>query len=240
MCGVCDKDPTNNCVQDCRGIWGGDSVLDCVGKCDGKYSPPCYIADYDGNVYEYIPIGDQLWITENLKVTHYNNGDKIPRIRTAKVKWCCEEEGKFGWQKTYENSYNWYAVNDDRGLCPAGFHVPSDDEYAVLIDYLNGSDIAGGRMKKEGIERGNDRNWSDPNTGATNKSGFTALPGGFMSYYNGTNQRMGQWGFFWSSTEDGSYNAWSRDLFYITSEVFRNSDSKHRGLSVRCIGDTPN
>jgi len=210
-----------NCILT-PGCWDGEPVCE----------------DIDGNVYETIQIGEQLWMAENLKVTHYNNGEEIPNITNNGV-WGYLSTGAYGDydnnptnSETYGRLYNWYAVDDSRGLCMDGWHVPSDDEYNILTDYLGGESIAGGKMKEAGFEH-----WNNPNAGATNESGFTGLPAGYRDYYNGYYSGMGYNGYFWSSSEDFGFDAWYRVLDYSNSSVYRNLYYRHYGFSVRCLGD---
>lgn len=196
------------------------------------------IKDIDGNVYYTVKIGKQLWMKENLKTFHYREGSPITELE-LKTPWGNTREDKTGaWcyyqsnpanNPTYGKLYNWYAVADTHHLCPAGWHVPSDDEWKVLTDYLGGDTSASGKMKAT-------RLWKNPNTGADNSSGFTALPAGFR-YVAGAFGDLGFNGFFWSSTEDGSKDAWYRGLNYVNSDVRRYNYIKGSGLSVRCVGD---
>ena len=130
----------------------------------------------------------------------------------------------------YGKLYNWYAVNDPRGIAPKGWHVPSDAEWQTLIDYLGGESIAGGQMKESGTTH-----WKSPNTGAVNKSGFAALPGGYR-YHDGF-YYMGHHAYFLSSTEHATHSAWTRALNYDNSEVYRYFANKWDGYSVRCVRD---
>jgi len=196
------------------------------------------VTDIDGNVYETVQIGEQLWMAENLKVTHYNDGSVIPNI-TNNGDWGGLSTGAYGDydnnptnSETYGRLYNWYTVDDSRGLCPEGWHVPSDNEYTVLTDYLGGTSVAGGKMKEAGLDH-----WNSPNTGATKKSGFTGLPAGYRYYSNGSYDTMGNFGYFWSSSEHYSFNAWYRLLLYYYSNVTRYYYGKQVGFSVRCLGD---
>ena len=206
------------------------------------------INDIDGNVYETIQIGDQLWMAENLKVTHYQNNDEIPYIYN---------DPQYGAYINYSNNadnvgvygrlYNWFAVNDERGLCPDNWHVPSDDEFKSLEMYLgmseseaNGEGLRGtdegGKLKEEGNEH-----WNSPNTGATNETGFTALPGGNRRYETYTNQEifsgLNRYGFFWSSSEVYTVNAWYRVFSFDYSESNRFHLSKTNAFSIRCVED---
>lgn len=195
------------------------------------------VTDIDGNVYQTVTIGTQEWMAENLKVKHYSNGDSIPHV-TDDATWSvltsgayCNYDNDEGNVATYGRLYNWYAVEDSRKIAPEGWHVPRDEEWQTLVDYLGGEAVAGGKMKEAGYEH-----WVDPNTGATNESGFTALPGGYRDY-DGTFYGMGDYASFWSSTELGSYDAWLRGLGYGNARVSRLGNYKHYGFSVRCVRD---
>ncbi|MBC8215271.1 MAG: hypothetical protein H8E64_02020, partial [Candidatus Marinimicrobia bacterium] len=195
------------------------------------------VTDIDGNVYETVIIGEQEWTVTNLKVTKYRDGTAIPTGH-SNSDWSNLTTGAYAVYDnnesnatTYGYLYNWYAVDDTRNIAPEGWHVPTDDEWQTLVDYLGGSSIAGGKMKETGTEH-----WNSPNTGATNESGFMALPGGFRSY-NGGYTNMGYNCYFWSSTESSSTNAWYRILSYNNSDVYRSSYSKHYGFSVRVVRD---
>ena len=228
-------------VEDCHGFCGGSSELDLCGECGGDNSSCIIISDIDENQYGTVQIGDQLWMKQNLKATHYNNGDEIP-TGYSDGEWIGLETGAYAVYDNntanadiYGNLYNWYAVDDERGVCPEGWHVPSDEEYTVLTDYLGGTSVAGGKMKEEGYEH-----WNNPNTGATNESGFTALPGGYRGNYNGHYYNMGGIGYFWSSSMSSMgypFNAWFRLLKYDSSSVNRVYSNKRFGYSIRCLGD---
>ena len=223
------------------------------------------VTDIDGNVYETILIGEQLWMAENLKVTHYRNGDEIPFPLTNDG-WCCDENGdydplnetgQYGFidydpqnLEIYGNHYNWFAVDDYRGVCPEGWHVPTDDEWTILITYLDEdanpegigaqSYIAGGKMKSTGTLEGEDGLWYAPNVGATNESGFTGLPAGDRIYGSGAFSVMHGYGDFWSSTGASGVqdsNAYSRYLYHLNPNVYRGMYEKNYGFSVRCLAN---
>lgn len=197
------------------------------------------LTDYDGNVYTTITIGTQTWTVENLKVTHYQNGDPIANV-TEGAAWGALTTGAYCWYKnditnkaTNGALYNWYAVADSRNIAPVGWHIPSDAEWTVLISYLGGEDIAGGKMKETGINH-----WLSPNMGATNKSGFTCLPSGERTFSNGSSFiHLGNLGYFWSSTQCGNSEAWIRVLNCYEEYCNRHSDYKGYGYSVRCVKD---
>ena len=197
-------------------------------------SIPFTNVDYDGNVYDTIRIGTQTWMKQNLKVTHYNNGDAIPKV-TDNTSWSNLSSGaycEYGAVATFGRLYNWYTVVDPRNLCPLGWHVPSDAEFTVLTNYLGGLTVAGGKLKEAGTSH-----WQTPNTGATNSSGFTALSSGFR-YSSGTFSGMQTYCIFWSSTEYSlAFQAWYLALGYSISSANRTYDGEHIGASVRCLRD---
>jgi uncharacterized protein (TIGR02145 family) len=205
------------------------------------------VKDIDDNVYKIITIGTQTWMSENLKTTKYSDGTVIPLI-TDGTAW--ETAGRntspgYCWYNapnettnltTYGALYNWYAINTttngNKNVCPTGWHVPTDGEWTTLTTYLGGETVAGGKMKEAGLAH-----WVTPNTGATNESGFSGLPGGFR-FFNGTFGYIGLIGYWWSSTEDDTTDAWYRDLDYDYGDVFRSSyGGKGSGFSVRCLRD---
>jgi uncharacterized protein (TIGR02145 family) len=223
------------------------NVTDDDGSC-------AYYQDYDGNYYQAILIGEQLWMAEDLKTTHYNNGDPIPTGFTNS-EWTNLDDTETGAYaiynndptnaETYGNLYNWYAVSDDRGVCPEGFHMPTDEEWMQLEMYLGMSyeeaHDSGYRGTDQGSQlAGNANLWSSGglvSNPAFGSSGFLALPGGYRNYGNGSFYTVGNYGFFWSSSEYHNSHAWSRNLYYNNSEVNRANYYKRLGFSVRCLGD---
>jgi len=200
-------------------------------------NPSNTVTDIDGNVYHTITIGTQVWMVENLKTTKYSNGDSIPEIADGK-KWSnlttgayCNYHNETKNSTTYGRLYNWYAVNDSRNIAPIGWHVPSDAEWTTLIIYLGGEDVTGGKLKEKGTTH-----WQSPNTGATNETGFTALPDGNRGN-DGTFNYIGNYGFWWSSTGYYAHDAWYWYAYYNFSNVFRHFNNKVIGFSVRCIRD---
>jgi uncharacterized protein (TIGR02145 family) len=196
------------------------------------------VTDIDGNVYQTVTIGTQVWMAENLKVTHYRNGDDIPNV-TDSTAWdslitgaYCNYDNDTAYVAVYGRLYNWYAVDDSRTIAPAGWHVPTDAEWDTFIYCLGGEAVAGGKMKEAGTAH-----WLSPNTGATDESGFSALPGGCRSLSGGFSSSMGYGAYFWSSTASSSYSAWSRYLSYYYSEVYRGYFYMQVGFSVRCVSD---
>ena len=185
-----------------------------------------------------VVIGTQEWMLRNLDVTKYRNGDDIPEI-TDQTQWNNLTTGAWCYYNNdpangaiYGKLYNWYAVTDPRGLAPVGYHVPSLAEYIILRDYLGGSSAAGGALKETGTTH-----WQSPNTGATNSSGFTALPGG---YRNGTANffHINLYNFLWTSTPGGEINeAYNFYTSYNSSLFIYASTFKIHGCSVRCLKD---
>ncbi len=188
------------------------------------------------------------WMTKNLNVDHYRNGDSIPEVRDSALwkklttgAWCYYNNDSSN-GAIYGKLYNWYAVNDPRGLAPAGWHVPTDSEWKILEICLGmaksetdsigarGSD-EGGELKEQGVAR-----WAYPNSGGSNSSGFSALPGGYRSG-SGKFFNLEYYGFWWTSVELSSSIVWIRYLHYSSSNCYRNTYHAGNGLSVRCIQD---
>lgn len=203
---------------------------------------------------EEVKIGSQVWMLKNLDVGKFKNGDPIPEAKTnaewikagnnKQPAWCYYENNVSNGEK-YGKLYNWYAVNDPRGLAPEGWHIPSDKEWNELTDYLEGItkenkldtipknwcvELVGGKLKATTL-------WKSPNEGATNSSDFTAFPGGNRNFFGNYYCIIGQDGVFWSSSEFNDDYVWNRLLSHDNSDLLRNINSKESGLSVRCIRD---
>jgi uncharacterized protein (TIGR02145 family) len=203
------------------------------------------VKDVDGNVYKTVKIGNQWWMAENLEVTHYRNGDAIPKV-IQNNEWIALSTGAYSScqnnkanDTTYGLLYNWYAVTDSRNIAPKGWHVPTDGEWQVLADSLGGPSVAGGKMKATGTVEASDGVWYSPNIGATNESGFAALPGGWRYWSNGDFFLFQRKAIFYSATEyvDDKTQAWNRVLSYEDSEFMRDRERKKNGCSVRCAKD---
>lgn len=191
-----------------------------------------------GGATPIVTICCQSWMTKNLDVVTYRNGDSIPLVTNNTAwaalttgAWCYYNNDSATYAAIYGKLYNWYAVNDPRGLAPEGWHVPTDFEWTTLENCLGGSSVAGGAMKEIGTTH-----WTTPNTEATNISGFTGLPGSYRSN-NGTFGAIGITGIWWSSTEFITAFAWDRILGYNNGLILRSNDNKRYGFSVRCIRD---
>ena len=220
------------------------------------------VTDVDGNVYNTKLIGSsQCWTTTNLKVTKYNDGSVIPDLTgSTSNPWATSGArteyvltGVTGYVGTFGYLYNWYAVNDLRKLCPAGWHVPTDAEWTIMIQtldpmqlvnstnvsYFTGvqSATAGTVMKSDVTNSsvGSGLGWN-PGSPGTNTSGFSVLPGGYR-YIDGSFYFISNSAFFWSATEYDDNNAWFRSLFYFNGSVYRLFNGKSFGASVRCLRD---
>lgn len=210
-----------------------------------------FVKDIDGNVYETVSIGTQVWMVENLKVTKYNDGAAIPNISLDNA-WeslttgaYCNYDNTESYATKYGRLYNWYAVQTGK-LAPDGWHIPSKEEWSTLIAFLGGEGVAGGKLKAIGSS------WASPNSGATNETGFAGLPGGDRSgrggfASDGGHYGVGEFGIWWSST-GGINGAWHYLMSYDDSSIESNDSEyevSHYGLannlnfgkSVRCIKD---
>jgi len=228
---------TSSCEKDDGSSMGNSTS----GKTTAVFNPDVNygtMTDQDGNVYKTVTIGTQTWMAENLRTTKYNDGTSIPNV-TVDDEWTGLTTGaycnynntsKTDTIATYGRLYNWHAVNTGK-LAPSGWHVPSDAEWTTLTNHLGNESVAGVKMKEAGTTH-----WKHPNTGATNETGFTALPGGFRTS-NGTFREIGYYGLWWSATEFSAVSAWFRKMDYYYSSVFRYYDDKEVGFSVRCLRD---
>ncbi len=220
---------------------------------DGSCASACTDVEMNGHTYAVVEIDDQCWFAENLRTTVYGNGDVIPAgltdgawTSTTAGATAVYGEGSSGCQgyspvidacdeaqslAAYGRLYNWYAVDDARGLCPAGWHVPTDGEWTELEDYITSQGFAG----TEGTALKSTTGWSNNGNG-TNDFGFSALPGGLRSIGSGNFSDAGVLGFWWSSSPYGG-NAWLRSLLFYNLDVNRNDYAPRYGFSVRCLRD---
>lgn len=191
------------------------------------------VTDYEGNTYRTVTIGTQTWMAENLRSLKLNDGTVIPFLQDYNS-WASAEAPGYCWFDSdslgYGALYNWYTVNSGK-LCPTGWHVPTDEEWTTLVTFLGGVTLAGNKLKETGTSH-----WSPPNSGVTNESGFTALPGGYR-VTSGAFRNIRISGYWWTSTESLSTDAWYRSLNYNYSNIDRTGAGKKSGLSVRCIQD---
>jgi len=195
------------------------------------------VMDIDGNVYHQVIIGTQIWMVENLKTTHYRDGSLIPKV-TDDTEWSDLTKGAYcnyyedpGDIQTYGRLYNWDAVKNEKGIAPLGWHVPTVEEWITLINFLGDTSISGGKLKETGTTH-----WKSPNTGATNNSGFFALPGGFK-YVNAGEHLRKENGFWWSSSSHSIAYAYAVVLFFDSAKVGFGKHLESSGLSVRLIKD---
>ena len=202
------------------------------------------VTDIDGNVYDTVVIGTQVWMVQNLKVTKYRNGDAIPKISDY-TEWFNSRTtgvyGNYGGDESngniYGRLYNFAAATDSRNIAPLGWHVPSIDEWQTLVDYLGGVPVAIGKMKETGTSH-----WVESNPTDDNSSGFTALPGGYRWSF-GYDAALGADGYWWTSTTfrssepllHGSFHiSWQ---FYDFNGVSGYNEDENLGMSIRCIKD---
>lgn len=192
--------------------------------------------DIDGNTYKTVQAGTQTWMAENLRTTHFNDGTPIAYIEDN-ILWdmnatgaFCYYENDFSNKYLYGALYNWLTVNTG-SLCPAGWHVPSDQEWTILSAFTGGAQGAGSKLKETGIIH-----WSNPNTGAINETGFTALPGGYRLHNSGYYyiKSEGNW---WSATGNTGEFAYYRSLSGIDQDMKALDGNRKNGYSVRCIKD---
>ncbi|MCF8460873.1 MAG: hypothetical protein K9G46_09120 [Flavobacteriales bacterium] len=209
-------------------------VTQLPGGCEGTTS----VTDIDGNNYSVVTIGSQCWMGENLKTSKFRDGSQIAQV-TDGEQWknlstpaFCFYNNDNSNNDTYGKLYNWFTIEDPRGVCPTGWHVPSDAEYAVLTKYLGSADdVAGGRLKEAGT-----LHWDAPNEAASNSSGFTGLPAG-MRFQEGQFDHMGKNGLFWSSRRESESLAFYLTLTYNSAASYRTYIYKRSGFSCRCVKD---
>ncbi len=223
----------------------------------GSGGAPCpdtlTVTDIDGNTYNTVLIGSQCWMKENLKTTTYQNGTAIPNV-TDDYAWQNHTTGAYvwydndiTWKDSYGALYNWFTTVDPNGLCPAGWHVPTNDEWTALTDYIGGTGSPHGNELKScsqlnsplggSCNTSEHPRWGQHNTHyGTDDYGFSGLPGGYR-VLNGTFYYIGSNGYWWSSTEYSSTLAWFRYLFYSNGYVGVYYHYLQRGLSIRCLRD---
>jgi len=190
--------------------------------------------DGDGYNYPVVNIGGQIWMAENLKTTKYQNGDLIGTTTPATLDLTGETAPKYQWAYNGDENnvaamgrlYTFYAITDSRGVCPFGWHVPTNQEWTTLTTYLGGTSIAGGKLKETGTAH-----WASPNSGATNETGFTAIPGGLRTW-DGYFMTFARW---WSSTEVWPGVAYGRTINSSNDDINSNNLGENDGISVRCL-----
>ena len=238
---------TTNCFETfVNGLWHS---IWCIGPCEGITA-----VTYDGVTYHTVEIGNQCWFKENLRTTKYNDGTSITNVTdnatwksTTSGAYCCYSNNTSNCTTYgYGALYNWYAVNTGK-LCPSGWHVPSDAEWTTLTNYLSANSTywCGSDSRYIAKSLASTTSWNSSTSicavgndlSANNSTGFSALPGGRRDYSSGSFNDLGDYGFWWSSTEyDDSY-AWSYRLCYTTAIGYRSTYKKSYGFSVRCLRD---
>jgi uncharacterized protein (TIGR02145 family) len=200
------------------------------------------VTDIDGNVYKTVTIGNQVWMAEDLRTTHYRNGDVIGTTSPATLDISSESAPRYQWAYagdennvvTYGRLYTWFAATDSRNIAPTVWHVPTDAEWTTLANFLGGKNAAQGKLKEAGTIH-----WNGPNTDATNESGFTAIPGG-NRWDKGKFIGLGDFAHWWTATEHDAERAWRRILVKgAPADNFEDYANKKIGWLVRCVRDTP-
>jgi uncharacterized protein (TIGR02145 family) len=202
-------------------------------------SPSLLVADIDGNIYHTVRIGSQVWMVENLKTTHFRNGEAILNV-TDSTEWgnfatayYCNYNNDNSYVETYGRLYNYYAVINSRNIAPTGWHVPTNMEWETLENFLGGYNIAGAKLKEKGSIH-----WGNANNEATNETGFNALPGGCRTP-DGKFTDIGSQGNWRSSSARTDNSSWNCNMVYFSNYLYRNSaeNDKKSGYSIRCIQD---
>jgi uncharacterized protein (TIGR02145 family) len=199
------------------------------------------VTDIEGNTYATIVIGNQEWMAENLRTSKYCNGDPIPNVAEAS-QWGSLTSGAWAhydndseYDAPYGKLYNWYAVDDSRNICPCGWQMPTEFAWSDLAQHLGGLSVAGGKMKSTGTLY-----WQNPNTDATNESGFSSLPGGFRFYSSGGFSNVGTDSYLWSSSNWSDNEGIARVMSYgfgnlSGGQAVYGNYNKRYGFSVRCF-----
>ena len=202
-----------------------------VSACSGNKSEP--LTDSEGRSYNTVRIGKRVWSAENLDVSRYRNGDPIPEVRDPEEwsklttgAWCRYENNPEN-GKTYGRLYNWYAVNDPRGVAPEGWHVATDADWKALGEALGGQEHAGGELKSAKL-------WKET-SGRAGKSGLDILPSGARRDTDGAFVLAGEYGRLWSSTESAPERAWGYAIGYFDDALRRGEAGKRLGFAVRCV-----
>jgi len=225
-----------NTISGCVNYYNGDYWIENCGEKVSFQQCGDLLIDYrDGKKYQTVQIGTQCWMAENLNVGILIDGNSNQTNNSTIEKYCYNNSESnctiYGGLYQWDEMMNYSTTAGAQGICPPDWHLPTDAEWTTLTTYLGGESVAGGKMKEAGTTH-----WNSPNTGATNASGFTGLPGGLL--YDGIFYNIGSYSFFWSSTEYDIYKAWDIDLYFSNPEVgHSNHHKEHHGFSVRCIKD---
>ncbi len=206
-------------------------------SCTREDKSPEPLIDIEGNIYKTVRIGEQLWMAENLKATMYNDGEKISLITDAsewrnstKPGYCWYNNDESSNKDTYGALYNAFTVNTGK-LCPTGWHVPEMEEFQKLEEFIADTITPGGKLKETGFDH-----WLAPNTGADNRSGFTARGAG-IRYFEGSFSSILYYTSIWSGSESGNHEQWYIALYYNDASLIVSHRNKMHGFSVRCIKD---
>jgi uncharacterized protein (TIGR02145 family) len=195
------------------------------------------VKDIEGNVYPTTTIGQKVWMAENLKTTKYNDGTPIPLV-TGDKEWGALKAPAYCWfnnnienREEYGALYNYYAANSKK-ICPAGWHVPSNEEWTTLVAVLGDEATAGNKLKEAGMDH-----WNNALVAVTNEYDFTALPAGYRAFVGNFPADGNNYAIWWTTTEYNADKAWNRGLYFNTPRIFNGYRDKRSGFSVRCIKD---
>lgn len=195
------------------------------------------LTDIEGNTYKTITIGGSTWMAEDLRTTKFRDGSSIPLVATGDP-WEMTTSAAYNNVNNsadnalvYGRLYNWYTVNDSRGICPTGWHVPSNEEFTAMTTALGGSDVAGGKMKEAGTSH-----WLEPNTAATNSSGFTSRGSGYINYL-GEYKDFKAFAGYWTTMQQAPNHAYFRGFLFNSGVSDNYAVDKHTGLLIRCVKD---
>jgi uncharacterized protein (TIGR02145 family) len=211
------------------------ALLMLLSGCEKDSGTPDPITDIDGNIYETVSIGNQVWMSENLRTTRLNDGTEIKLI-TKSQEWHNSSEPAFSWYNNdssmfkvpYGALYNGYVAENGK-ICPEGWRIPENEDWRQLVEFLGDTAVAGGKLKVEGATQ-----WHSPNTGADNSSLFSALPAG-MRYFEGTFSSLSYFTAFWSATETDTSSMIYVSLSYLDAIATFGRKSKKQGFSIRCV-----
>ena len=192
------------------------------------------VSDYDGNQYKTLTIGTKTWMVENLRVMHYSSGVSIPTTGCFAYSFNETLTPTYGRLYTWATAMNGQTTESSQGVCPTGWHIPTDLEFTTMLDFYGGATVAGGKTKEFGLSH-----WSSPNTGVTETNCINVLPSGFWDPNSSPDKfnNKGIAGYFWSSTQNSASYAWSRNFYYNNVAVLQGNSHKNSAISIRCVKD---
>jgi len=218
-------------------VFNGTSWINLAGGAPAPFACGNQLVDArDGKSYSTVLIGTQCWMAQNLNVGTKITGATTQTNNSTIEKYCYDDNDAnctvYGGLYQWDEIMQYVTTEGAQGICPTGWHVPTDGEWSALTTFLGGASVAGGKMKETGTTH-----WKSPNDWATNSSGFTGLPGGLRNNFNGSFEKQSEFGYRWSSSQYDSTMAKGQHLYYTTPEVYINTGFKTSGFSVRCLKD---